>query len=80
VAFYRKLQEGYDCVFGSRFSRGGTKPPGARVNVDVIAILLCIRVAKIERNSFYVVPMVKATPKSHVRRPGNRETVNSAPS
>jgi len=23
VAFYRKLQEGYDCVFGSRFSRGG---------------------------------------------------------
>ena len=22
VAFYRKLQEGYDCVFGSRFSRG----------------------------------------------------------
>jgi dolichol-phosphate mannosyltransferase len=24
VAFYRKLQEGYDCVFGSRFSRGGS--------------------------------------------------------
>lgn len=23
VAFYRKLQEGYDCVFGSRFGRGG---------------------------------------------------------
>lgn len=23
VAFYRKIQEGYDCVFGSRFSRGG---------------------------------------------------------
>ena len=23
VTFYRKLQEGYDCVFGSRFSRGG---------------------------------------------------------
>jgi len=23
VAFYRKLQEGYDCVFGSRFIRGG---------------------------------------------------------
>ncbi|MBV9376795.1 MAG: glycosyltransferase family 2 protein, partial [Alphaproteobacteria bacterium] len=23
VAFYRKLHEGYDCVFGSRFSRGG---------------------------------------------------------
>jgi dolichol-phosphate mannosyltransferase len=23
VAFYRKLQEGYDCVFGSRFTRGG---------------------------------------------------------
>jgi dolichol-phosphate mannosyltransferase len=23
VAFYRKLQEGYDCVFGSRFRRGG---------------------------------------------------------
>lgn len=23
VAFYRKLQDGYDCVFGSRFSRGG---------------------------------------------------------
>jgi dolichol-phosphate mannosyltransferase len=23
VSFYRKLQEGYDCVFGSRFSRGG---------------------------------------------------------
>jgi dolichol-phosphate mannosyltransferase len=23
VAFYRKLQEGYDCVFGSRFSHGG---------------------------------------------------------
>ena len=23
VAFYHKLQEGYDCVFGSRFSRGG---------------------------------------------------------
>lgn len=23
VAFYRKLEEGYDCVFGSRFSRGG---------------------------------------------------------
>jgi len=23
VAFYRKLQEGYDCVFGSRFMRGG---------------------------------------------------------
>jgi len=23
VAFYRKLQGGYDCVFGSRFSRGG---------------------------------------------------------
>lgn len=23
VAFYDKLQEGYDCVFGSRFSRGG---------------------------------------------------------
>jgi dolichol-phosphate mannosyltransferase len=23
VAFHRKLQEGYDCVFGSRFSRGG---------------------------------------------------------
>jgi dolichol-phosphate mannosyltransferase len=23
VAFYRKLREGYDCVFGSRFSRGG---------------------------------------------------------
>ena len=22
VAFYRKLQEGYDCVFGSRFMRG----------------------------------------------------------
>jgi dolichol-phosphate mannosyltransferase len=24
VTFYRKLQEGYDCVFGSRFSRGGS--------------------------------------------------------
>jgi dolichol-phosphate mannosyltransferase len=24
VTFYRKLQEGYDCVFGSRFSPGGT--------------------------------------------------------
>jgi dolichol-phosphate mannosyltransferase len=24
VAFYRKLQEGYDCVFGSRFGRGGS--------------------------------------------------------
>ena len=23
VAFFRKLQEGYDCVFGSRFIRGG---------------------------------------------------------
>jgi len=23
VAFYHKLQDGYDCVFGSRFSRGG---------------------------------------------------------
>lgn len=23
VGFYRKLQEGYDCVFGSRFTRGG---------------------------------------------------------
>jgi len=23
IAFYRKLQEGYDCVFGSRFSPGG---------------------------------------------------------
>ncbi len=23
VAFYRKFQEGYDCVFGSRFSKGG---------------------------------------------------------
>src|ERR1700733_4759114 len=23
VRFYRKLQEGYDCVFGSRFIRGG---------------------------------------------------------
>jgi dolichol-phosphate mannosyltransferase len=23
VVFYHKLQEGYDCVFGSRFSRGG---------------------------------------------------------
>jgi dolichol-phosphate mannosyltransferase len=23
VAFYRELQDGYDCVFGSRFSRGG---------------------------------------------------------
>ena len=23
VAFYRKLREGYDCVFGSRFGRGG---------------------------------------------------------
>jgi len=23
VAFYRKLQDGYDCVFGTRFSRGG---------------------------------------------------------
>jgi dolichol-phosphate mannosyltransferase len=23
VCFYRKLQEGYDCVFGSRFMRGG---------------------------------------------------------
>ena len=23
VAFYRKLEEGYDCVFGSRFVRGG---------------------------------------------------------
>jgi dolichol-phosphate mannosyltransferase len=23
IAFYRKLREGYDCVFGSRFSRGG---------------------------------------------------------
>jgi len=23
VVFYRKLQEGYDCVFGSRFSHGG---------------------------------------------------------
>jgi len=23
VKFYRKLQEGYDCVFGSRFQRGG---------------------------------------------------------
>src|SRR5205085_8211569 len=23
VAFYRKLQSGYDCVFGSRFIRGG---------------------------------------------------------
>lgn len=24
VAFYRKLESGYDCVFGSRFMRGGT--------------------------------------------------------
>jgi dolichol-phosphate mannosyltransferase len=23
VAYYRKMQEGYDCVFGSRFMRGG---------------------------------------------------------
>src|SRR5437763_6713946 len=23
IAFYRKLQSGYDCVFGSRFIRGG---------------------------------------------------------
>jgi dolichol-phosphate mannosyltransferase len=23
VAFHRKIQEGYDCVFGTRFSRGG---------------------------------------------------------
>ncbi len=24
VRFYRKFQEGYDCVFGSRFIRGGS--------------------------------------------------------
>ncbi len=24
VAYYRKMQEGYDCVFGSRFMRGAT--------------------------------------------------------
>ena len=25
VAFYRKIQEGYECVFGSRFVRGATR-------------------------------------------------------
>jgi dolichol-phosphate mannosyltransferase len=35
VAFYRKLEEGYDCVFGSRFGRGGRV-----VNYPILKLIL----------------------------------------
>jgi hypothetical protein len=46
VAFYRKLREGYDCVFGSRFSRSGRRPTrmpleqGAHLWVPVRGIIV----------------------------------------
>jgi dolichol-phosphate mannosyltransferase len=51
IAFYRKLQTGYDCVFGSRFSRGarcidypkfqaGAEPPRQSNHPHVIPLAL----------------------------------------